>query len=116
MTIVKDYIDTKTGIRCIEDDRGERHYFISGQSGGVVGDIYIDIPQINVPPAEVHVDITPPVDDPEKQRLLRVVEALRSENNWLWNVMLTAIIERKKLGAPTAMDNLERKIQERQRA
>jgi hypothetical protein len=113
--IIRDYTDPKTGVRCIEDDRGERHYFMpSGQ--GVTGEIHVHIPEIKVPPAQVHVDITPPVDDPEKQRLIRIMEALRAENNWLWNSIMTAIVDRKKKGAPTAMDELETKIKERQRA
>lgn len=121
MTIIRDYTDPKTGVRCIEDDRGERHYFVVNAnseeySGGVTGEIHVHIPEIKVPPAQVHVDITPPVDDPEKQRLIRIMEALRAENNWLWNSIMTAIVDRKKKGAPTAMDELETKIKERQRA
>jgi hypothetical protein len=114
-----DYIDPETGIRFVEDTRGNYHC-IHPMAGGTMGDITINIPEIKIPeipPAEVHVDVTPPVDDPEKQRLIRIMEALRSENNWLWSVITTAIIDRKKSGgAPKAMDELEQKIKDRQRA
>lgn len=113
--IVEDFTDERTGMRICIDVEGNKHCFMPSSQGGV-GDIYINIPEIKVPPAEVKVEVTPPADDPEKKRLLNVVEALRSENNWLWNVMMTAIIDRKKKGAPTAMDELEKKIKERQRA
>lgn len=116
--VERDYTDPETGLRFVEDIRGNLHCIMGMGSSGV-GDINITIPEIKIPeipPAQVHIDISPPVDDPEKQRLIRIMEALRSENNWLWNVIMTAIIDRKKKGAPTAMDELEQKIKERQRA
>ena len=116
--ITGDYIDPETGLRFVEDIRGNLHCVMVAGNGGM-GDINITIPEIKIPeipPANIHVDITPPIDDPEKQRLIRIMEALRSENNWLWNVIMTAIIDRKKSGgAPKAMDELEQKIKERQR-
>jgi hypothetical protein len=115
--IVEDYTDPVTGIRCIQDDRGDYHFFVNSSSGGgnsTTGEIHLHVPEIIIPPAEIKVEITPPVDDPEKQRLIRVMEKLRSENNWLWGVLWTAVIDRKKKGAPTAMDELERKIKEKQ--
>lgn len=87
--IIGDYIDPDTGIRVVEDDRGNYHCMMIAM---------------------------PPSNDSEKQRLIRIMEALRAENNWLWGVLMAAIIDRKKKGAPTAMDELEQKIKERQRA
>ena len=113
--IVEEFEDEKTGMRICIDTEGNKHCFMGGTGGGV-GDIHVHIPEIKVPPTEVHVDITPPVDDPEKQRLIRITEALRSENNWLWGVLMTAFIDRKTHGAPKAMDDLEKKVKERQRA
>lgn len=115
--IVEEFEDSNTGMRIFLDSNGNYHCFMPGSGG--VGDIHVHIPEIkipDIPPAQVSVEITPPVDDPEKKRLLRIIEALRSENNWLWGVIMTAIIDRKKKGAATAMDELEQKIKERQRA
>ncbi len=115
-----DYRDTKTGIRFVEDIRGNFHCVMNMESSGGTGDITINIPEIKIPeipPAQVNVNVTPPVDDPEKKRLLNIIESLRSENNWLWSTMMTAVIDRKKSGgAPKAMDEMETKIKERQRA
>lgn len=121
--ITGDYTDSETGLRFVEDIRGNLHC-VMYMGGGGTGDITINIPEIKIPDivipeipaAQVNVNVTPPVDDPEKQRLLRVTESLRSENNWLWNVMMTAIIDRKKNGAPKAMDDMEQKIKDRQRS
>lgn len=109
-----DYKDKKTGIRFLEDVRGNLHHIMTHE-GGEMGNITINIPEIHVPESKVTVEVIPPADDLEKQRLLRVTQALRAENNWLWQIILTAIIDRKKKGAATAMDKLEQEIKERQR-
>jgi len=119
--VENDYIDTNTGLRFVEDVRGNFHC-VPHMDMNPIGDIIVNVPEIKVPPItipepKIHIDISPPVDDPEKQRLIRIMEALRSENNWLWSVVTTAIIDRKKSGgAPKALDDLEQKIKERQRA
>lgn len=119
--VEKDYTDPETGLRFIEDIRGNIHlvHMMENMGNSGAGDITINIPEIKIPEipaAQVNVNITPPVDDPEKQRLIRIMEALRSENNWLWAEIMKAIINRKRQGAPTAMDILENAIKDRQRA
>lgn len=116
--ITGDYIDEETGLRFIEDSRGNLHCIMSYGDSNTLGDIIVNIPEIKIPPipeSRVTVEVIPPADDPEKQRLIRIMERLRQENNWLWGEILKSIINRKRIGAAKAMDLLENAINERQR-
>jgi hypothetical protein len=112
--IVRDYID-ESGIRCIEDDRGTYHFFIPN-TGGTSGDINVYVPEIKIPeipPAQVHIDTSSSENSSEEKRLRRIMEALRSENNWLWEQVSKTIRDKKT--PQKSIERLEKAIKERQR-
>lgn len=100
--VVGDYTDHATGIRFIEDDRGNYH-IVSSQGSTEHGEIKVVVDTIN------------PFRN-ENEMLRRVMEKLRSENSWLYEV-----IERsRKIWKDTknpkkAMEYLEKAIKERER-
>lgn len=93
--IVEEYRDP-TGMRVMVDDRGNYHCFMD-----------------NTP--EIKVIVENRGDDHEAKRFKRILEALRRENNWLWEILETARRDRKKKGAVYAMQQLEKAIEERTR-
>jgi hypothetical protein len=103
--IIEEFEDEKTGMRICIDSDGNKHCFMSGTGGGV-GDIYVNIPEIKIPP----------VDDSEKKRLIRIMEALRAENNWLWGTIQKALDDDRKHSAGYAIRQLQKRVKERQRA
>jgi hypothetical protein len=105
--VVGDYTDPNTGIRFVEDDRGNYHV--------IPKDISVDTPQNNPEVITVIVDNNETIEK-ENKRLKRILESLRSENVWLWEIIELARIDRKKKNASYAMERLDKAIKERQRA
>ena len=91
--VVGDFIDPETGLRFIEDDRGVYHLIKPGEDSSA-----------NTRSLEREV-----------QRLNRVMEKLRVENNWLWGVLEIAKQDSRKKSPGYAMTQLEKKIKERSR-
>lgn len=92
--VTKDFKDITTGLRFVEDDRGNR-YLVPSQ------DIIMSI------------DNNEQLEN-ENKRLKRILEKLRSENNWLWERIHIALKERKKYSNKKAMDNLEKAVKEKE--
>ncbi len=102
--VCKEYEDSATGLRFIEDDRGVLH-------------LIPPAPEVKINPGESSINVTVENNETsakENKRLKRIVEALRSDNVWLWEAVSIAI--RKKKTPQRALDELEKKIKERQRA
>ncbi len=99
--IVNDYTDPDTGLRFVEDDRGNYHCVASFTQGDSKQEITIIL--------ENNEELLK-----ENKRLRRILEKLRMDNNWLWEALHTAIRERKKTTAKKAIDNLEKSIRERE--
>lgn len=91
--VVGDFIDPRTGLRFIEDDRGEYHLIRTGDDSS----------------AETR------SLEREVNRLTRVMEALRSENNWLWSILHKALEDDRKQSAGYAIRQLQKAIKERTR-
>jgi hypothetical protein len=99
--IVGIYTDPDTGIRFIEDDRGNYHL----------------IPSSTTEDREIRVTVVhPDVDDikRERDRYKRILEKLRAENNWLWSVVNKAVLD-GRTGYRRAIERLEKAIKERER-
>ncbi len=93
--VIQSFVDEETGIHFIEDDRGNYHF----------------IPPYN---KEMKVVVENPENSStENKRLRRVLERLRMENNWLWEVVETAIRERKRMNSNKVLDRLEKKVKEK---
>lgn len=97
-----DYTDSSTGIRFVEDDRGNYH---------------LVPPDITVNPYPQSQNISISLESNEStanmnKRLRRILEKLRMENNWLWEILETAIRDGKK-NPKQALANLEKSIKEK---
>lgn len=91
--VVGDFIDPNTGLRFVEDDRGVYHLIKSVEDSSA-GTRSLER---------------------EVQRLTRVMESLRMENNWLWEVLEVAKRDSQTRSPGYAMTQLEKKIKRRQR-
>ena len=102
--VVGIYTDPETGIRFVEDDRGNYHMVVNVSSNDANH------------PVEGTVVILDPNEQIEKQnkRYVRILEKLRAENNWLWSVLHKTIQEGLKTPRQ-AIRNLEKSIKERER-
>lgn len=99
--VVGDYTDPNTGIRFIEDDRGNYHIIQHDQ---------------NTEPnnISISVDARNPFET-ENKRLIRVMEKLRSENSWLYEIIENSKVIWKRQTPKKAMEYLEKSLNERQR-
>lgn len=92
-----DFNDIDTHLRFVEDVRGTLH-------------VICPMTQMQQPNNTTIVIQNNEMLDNENKRLKRILEKLRTENNFLWKTIYTAI--RKKKTPQKALDELERTIKE----
>lgn len=127
--VTGDFIDPETKLRFVEDIRGNLHCVMTMENTNTSGDINITVPEIKIPDIIIpsqpapNITITPDIEvlvnlgeEKDKQiiRCKRILEALRVENNWLWYILETAIIDGKK-NPKNALVNLEKAVKDRKR-
>lgn len=98
--VIGDYTDDSTGIRFLEDDRGNYHVMQKDTENRDVN---------------VVVDLRNSFEM-ENKRLKKILESLRRENVWLWEQIEIARQTAQKKTPKKAIDDLVKAIKERQRA
>ena len=100
LIIVGDYIDTNTGLRFLEDIRGNLYCYMGHEMIMPSGGGCNCSPEINI-----SIDLAVEKD---KQIL-----QLLSENAWLWDIIAKAIKDRKEKNCSYAMNKLEQEVKDR---
>ncbi len=93
--VTGDYTDPETGLRFVEDVRGNLHCVMSMTSSEPVDMNIVE---------EIH---------KRNKRLERILESLRKENNWLWERISVTIRDKKT--PQRSIERLEKAIKERKR-
>jgi len=119
LIITGDYIDTSTGLRFLEDIRGDLHFCNALNMSGVDKNIIIEfnpiieIPPINIPPISTSgCNCSPEVIvtiDLAYEKDKEIFDLL-SENAWLWGLIHQAIKDKKEKNCSYAMTKLEQAI------
>lgn len=94
-----DYTDATTGLRFVEDTRGNYHLVYGNESEQNIT-VVLDGNETT---------------EKQNKRLKRILESLRRENVWLWEIVEVARRTFEKKGAKKAMEDLIKTIKERQR-
>jgi hypothetical protein len=115
LIVTGDFIDTNTGIRFVEDTRGNYHCIMQMNTPNI--EIYeeespVEIPLIEIPSGAFNITVTPEINltidlAPEKDK---EIFSLLSENAWLWEIITQAIKDKKEKNCSYAMTKLEQAI------
>lgn len=106
--ISNDYRDKKTGLRFVEDDRGNYHMVPDNTT-------IVNPPTSEPQEVIVKVEIPPQDEDSIKKakRYYRIMERMRAENVWLWEWVSKTIRDKKT--PQRAIERLEKAVKDRQR-
>jgi hypothetical protein len=121
LIITGDYLDTNTGLRFLEDIRGNLHFCNALSMSGMEKNItiefnpIIEIPPINIPPISLpsgNYNCSPEIIvtvDLAYEKDKEIFDLL-NENAWLWGLIQQAIKDKKEKNCSYAMTKLEQTI------